>query len=292
MPPLSEEQHELRAQGIGSSEVAAVVGESPWATPSDIWLRKRGLRDADPENGRMWLGHVIEPALAAWYAEETGRAVDAFGRTVKHKTHSFALASPDFEVNGFDVGRRLLECKSVGWRSEHHWSRNAADGVPLYVLLQTQWQMGIVGAESCDVAVIFLSDGERLIYEIAFDAELFAQLLVIVGRFWKLVESGEPPAVDGSDASREILESIYGFHREPLKPAPPEAEDLFAQRIAVDELLKTGEAEKALVTNKLCELVGDAEGIEGMLGRFTWKTNKAGQRTARFTPFKAAKKAA
>lgn len=289
---LSEAQLQKRAGGIGSSEIAAILGENPFCGPHDVWLEKRGLRDRDEEDGRTWLGHVIEPALAAWYAEELGRKVRRFGRTVRHPKYEYALATPDYEVNADHESRHLLECKSVGWRVEHHWNRGEADGVPLYVLLQAQWQMGIVGAERCDVAVIFLSDGERLIYELKFDADLFAKMVVLAGKFWALVEAAEPPPVDGSDAAREVLRSVYGRNRAPLKPATPEAEGLMEKRLAVDEAIKAAEAEKALITNRLCALVGEADGIEGQVGSFTWKQTKAGHRVARMWPSKAARERA
>ncbi len=288
MAPLSEAQLAKRLTGIGSSEVGAVCGESPYASPHDVWLRKRGLVESDPEDGRTWLGHVIEPALAGWYAEETGRRVRRFGRTVRDAKHTFALASPDYAVHS-DDSRHLLEIKSVGWRVEHHWDRHAKDGVPLYVLCQCTWQMGICGATKCDVAVIFLSDGERLIYELEFDPDLFAKMLIIVERFWGLVQSGTAPSVDDSDACRKVLESVYAWKRAELKPAPPEAEEWLQRRLAADAALKAAETEKALATNKLCEFVGDADGIFGECARFTWKTTKAGQRVARIYPNKSSK---
>ena len=37
------EWHAWRAEGLGASEVAGVLGISPWATPWSVWARKMGL---------------------------------------------------------------------------------------------------------------------------------------------------------------------------------------------------------------------------------------------------------
>src|SRR6266850_4731464 len=56
MPRLSAKQLEQRRQGIGSSDVAAIVGASPWATAADIYYDKvDGI--TKPESEAMALGH-------------------------------------------------------------------------------------------------------------------------------------------------------------------------------------------------------------------------------------------
>lgn len=291
MAPLSEAQQEKRLSGIGSSEIAAVLGENPFKNAHHVWLVKRGLIEDEGETGKTWLGHVIEPALAEWYGQETGRRVRRFGRTVRHRVHDFALASPDYEV--IDAAERhLVECKVVGWRVEHHWDIHVPEGIPLYVLLQCQWQMGCTGAKRCDVVVLFLDDCERRIYELTFDADLFAKMVAAASDFWRRVLAGEAPPIDGSEEARLVLESIYQWKRAALKPAPPEAEELFARHMAASRVIKDAEAEKDLATNKLCELVGDADGIVGELAKFTWKKRVDGVRVARLTPVKVTKEKA
>jgi len=37
-----EQWLELRRQGIGGSDAAAILGMNPWKSPMDVWLEKTG----------------------------------------------------------------------------------------------------------------------------------------------------------------------------------------------------------------------------------------------------------
>ncbi|NUO54381.1 MAG: hypothetical protein HOV80_36515 [Polyangiaceae bacterium] len=286
---LTERQRAIRMSGLGSSEISSVAGENPFKGPHDVWLVKRGLAEDFGGNGKTWIGHMLEAPLAHWYAEETGAPVRKFGRTVRSKEHPFALATPDFRRVDFS---RLAECKAVGFRVEHHWDRSRPDGVPPYVLLQGQWQMGIVGIHRLDVVVCFLSDGEKLIYELTFDPAIFASLITIGARFWRLVETGEPPAPDASEACKEVLQKLYTRPRDELVPAPDGAADAFARRLDADDRKEAAKKDADLASNQLRALIGDAAGFEGDFGRVTWKPDKNGQRVLRLSPRKEKDKAA
>ena len=60
-----DEWLELRRQGIGGSDAAAILGLNPWKTPMDVWLEKTGefTRD-DEENEQMYWGTVLEAVVA------------------------------------------------------------------------------------------------------------------------------------------------------------------------------------------------------------------------------------
>ena len=71
-PATHEEWLEVRKSGIGSSEVATIVGLNPWETPYQLWRRKRGLDAPKPENFAMKAGHYLEDAVSRFWADETG----------------------------------------------------------------------------------------------------------------------------------------------------------------------------------------------------------------------------
>ena len=74
--PKPEGWHEARKSGLGGSDIAAVLGLSKWASPMDVWYQKRGLVDPLEESNAMRRGRLLEPAIAEWYAEETGLQVE------------------------------------------------------------------------------------------------------------------------------------------------------------------------------------------------------------------------
>lgn len=296
MPPLTEVQQQKRRAGIGSSEIAAVVGEHPYRTVHDLWLLKRGLVDDFEGNDATWHGQVMEAPIAQRYSETTGRTVRKHGRTVRHPKHDVAVASPDYYVFSDETGHeRLVEIKLVGHRVAHHWSASEADGAPPYVICQAQWQMGVTKVTRCDVAAFFVTDyggPQWRIYELQFDQELFDVLIAKAKEFWRWVERGEAPPMDHTDSARDVLKSLYGFNRAPLKPAPAEAREWFDLRVEADKNVKHWEEKKKLAGNMLCQFIGDSDGIEADWGKVTWKATSAGQRVIKVYQPKLGKVAA
>lgn len=283
MAELTQEDREIRHAAIGSSEIAAIAGENPWANAHDVWLKKKGfVEDESSGSDATWLGHELEPIIARRWEREMGIALVPGGKTRRHPEHTWCVGTLDYQT---EDASRIVECKYVGGRVANHWLMDA-DGAPPYYQIQVQWQMGLSGIHCADVAVIFGATAEFRIYRHAFDPGVFEALLGIGERFMRLLDSDAYPAIDGSESARETLRAVYGSNRRPLAMAPPDAQVWFSRRLEADREIDRWESEKKLATNKLCEMVGDADGIEGEFGKFTWKARKDGVRVAKLYPRK------
>lgn len=280
---LSSEQVELRAHGLGSSDMSAVASENPYWDVHRVWLVKRGLLDTSEPTDATWLGHEMEPIVAKRYTIETGvELVDGPG-TVAHPEHPWALATTDRE---YTDRSRIVECKWVGQRVAWHWTLEA-DGAPPYVLIQGQWQMFVRNIPRLDVAVIFGGTADFRIYELQRDEAMIGALLKIGERFWfDRVLAGTPPPVDETRSARHVLEALFPRHLAPLKPAPVEAEKWFELRQQAEARREEAQEEFDLASNKLRECIGDAAGIVGDWGRATWKADKRGVKSLRVYPRK------
>lgn len=269
---LTAEQLIQRRSGLGASEIAAVCGASPYATPLDVYLRKLGLVDDTVENDARRAGNMLEPAILSWYAAEMGGANLRASLTLRHPSYEWALATPDAV---WTDEPRLVEAKNVGIRMAHEWGDDP-DAVPASYMLQTQWQMEVCGYERCDLAVLI--GGQTLrIYPQRRDPELCASLLTIAGRFWRNNVLAEvPPPIDGSDGARAYLDRKHPRQMRPMLPAPHGAEELARRYKAAIEAENSALAEKKLCGNILRGMIGDAEGISATWGHVSWKTNKAG----------------
>lgn len=282
---LTAEQHETRRGGLGSSDISAIVGENPFKTPHDVWLDKRGLVEPSEETDATWLGHEMEPIIGKRYTRETGIELTAGPGTVKHAELPWALCTTDWESV---IGDRIVECKWVGGRVDHHWTLEA-DGAPEYVQCQAQWQMGVRGMERADVAVIFGRTAEFRFYKFERDEKMIESLFAIGRRFWERhVLTGEPLPVDHTDSARKMLLAYYGKNKKLLRPATRQAEELFERCQAAADARAEAERLENLAKNQLCELIGDAEGFKGDFGSVTWKADKRGRRSLRFYPRKVA----
>src|SRR4051812_1639091 len=74
--PLSPAWYAARSTGIGASEIAAAAGLSRYATPLEIYARKRGLMPEIEDNDAMRLGRKLEPVVKSEFCERTGLTLD------------------------------------------------------------------------------------------------------------------------------------------------------------------------------------------------------------------------
>ena len=74
-PKSREEWLKIRESGIGSSEIATIVGLNPWETPYQLWRRKLGIDPPKQENFAMKAGHYLEDAVARFWSDETGQDI-------------------------------------------------------------------------------------------------------------------------------------------------------------------------------------------------------------------------
>lgn len=294
---LTERQLKLRKSGLGSSEIAAVCGENPHSTPHEVWLEKRGLSTFEG-NLATWLGHELEPVLARRYTIETGIPLRRGRGTKRAKGHPFALATIDYEAlpgsqngAGRDVTGTIVECKHVGIRVSHHWEKGD-EGVPAYVQIQAQWQMGVCERTHCDVAMLLGGLNEFRIYPIEFDPAMFASLLEIGRRFWEQnVLGGEPPATDATEACRLALIERYRLNRTPLDDAPDGFAELCEEREQWRLERKALEEKQAKRDNEIRRIIAEREGLRSEFGVVTHKENVNGVRGLRFYARKESKAA-
>lgn len=252
---LTAEQQLVRSQGIGASEIAAVVGVNPWKTPFDVFLDKMGQVERT-ETDRTRMGHRMEPVIADEFASRANRVLELCD-TLVHPRFSWAVATPDRRVVG---ARELVECKWVGPRLASHWGTDD-DGVPEYVLTQCQWQLEVADADVCFVAALV---GEEFrVYQVTRDTELAGLLLEQAERFWTdHVLTKTPPEITASPAARRYLESKYAKAGEAVLDPTPEADRLVHDYLEASRLEREAVAAKELAANGLRALIGDARGVQ------------------------------
>lgn len=194
---------------LGASEVAAVLGMSPFAGQLDVYASKV-MGDRISDNDAMKYGRDVEGAIAKMYAGKTGREIKDLGAT-KFQIH------PDISFLGATLDRLIvsseehdtegpLELKSVGARfvDEEEWQEDP----PLHYQIQTQVQMSVIGASWGALAGLF--PGYKMIHkDMDFDKEFFNAAVPVLEEFWHRVETKNPPPVDGSPKALETVKRVY-----------------------------------------------------------------------------------
>lgn len=257
----------LSRHGIGASEISAVCGMNPYASPWDVWLRKTGQAPDVEQTAPMEWGIRLEPAIRQKYVDDTKSVVYVPAASLFSTDRPYARATPDGVVlsgvaavraNGEwhptprEAWQHLLQIKNVGTWVERSWS----DAPPAYVQLQEQWEMYVTGLARADVAVL-IGGNEFRIYTIHRDDKAITDLVTIADAFWKKVEKRIEPSVDDSDACREHFEKR--LKREAIElVADQQVEDLFADWHEVTLRQKHDEKRIETIRNQVRKVMAEA----------------------------------
>ncbi len=201
---------EFRKSGIGASEVATILGENRWGSAYELWALKTGAIEGESQNENMYWGHKLEPLVADEYAIRTGNKVIDYGRfaTLRHPDMSALFATVDRGIKAEDRPPGALECKVTDSKWHSDWGSDWEETAPLVHQIQVQAQLAVRGWEWGVLAV--LRDKRYMHIEIARDDEFIELMLEAVGEFWsEHVETGDPPPVDGTKATRRALKRLH-----------------------------------------------------------------------------------
>ena len=261
-----EEWLEARKQGIGGSDMAAILGYNKYRDAVSVWLDKRGELPPVEENEPMYWGNVLEEVVAQEFAKRTGWKVRNNNYTLQSIEHPYLLANIDREIVGVDAG---LECKTANAFKKDEWE---GDEVPTSYYIQCQHYMAVTGKSSWWIACLL--GGNTFIYkEIPRNEEVIEAIIREGKVFWDMVQNGTVPAVTGSESSTEALKMMYGQSNENTVELDDVAMNYINQYNTAKEKIN-----EATESNILKSLLGENE--VGIVGEFkvTWKMRKGAKR--------------
>ena len=129
---------------VGGSDVAVIFGLSPWTTPLELWMIKKGrMKPKSPPNpDQLAMGHMLEPIAAHFYAQRTGNTVTDDNYLYQHATLEYALANIDRRYTRREDGEGgVLECKSLTYHKAADWADGA---IPIYYELQLRYYLAVL----------------------------------------------------------------------------------------------------------------------------------------------------
>ncbi len=249
----------LSHHGIGASEIAAVAGLNPYASPWDVWQNKLGLAPpiSDDDSEAIEWGHRNEPAIRQKYADLTGAVLHVPTTSLFHPEQTWARATPDAivllnspESHHWD---RLMQAKNVGYWPGRDWR----GGPPAYVQLQEQWEMFVTGLARADVAAL-IGGSTFEVYTVHRDDKLIADLVTIGEEFWHRVERRQQPPIDESEACRKHFEAQIKSSSAVELTADAELEQLVASWHANHLTAKRLERETDRIRNEIRKALANA----------------------------------
>jgi len=235
-----------RNLGIGSSDAAAMLDESPWRSAFGLWAEKSGRIEPDDleSHERIFWGRELEAAILKGYEKRTGRPVRPAGQLLRSTVHPWAQCTLDGETKVTpDAAWTILEVKNTNEFMGDAWD----GGAPEHYRIQAHHQMLVTGASMATIAVLI--GGQALAWEdIERDEVLIRRLIHVGERFWERVQNGDPPPVAPTKQAAQDLGRVYPRDTGEVIALPDDLDlvaarvmDLRAQRSVVAKELQAAE---------------------------------------------------
>jgi putative phage-type endonuclease len=212
-PSGSPQWHELRAEGIGGSEVGTICGLNRWESAFTLWAKKSGkIADLVKQSEPMEWGSRLEPVIFDKFVSVHPELMvwDDAG-TWAHETDTYAHANPDGIYQREDGSYGILEIKTASypddWKLPAEGVMGSADGVPRYYLTQVQHYLRVFGFQEAIVAALFTGNKYREFY---VPADPFQQEVdkYLVDEFRACIANDTKPDWDGSANTYETVRAM------------------------------------------------------------------------------------
>jgi putative phage-type endonuclease len=267
--PTGSEQEWLaaRRKGVTASEIAILLGLSPYGSPFALYHQKRGDLPDQEDNMAMAIGRHFEDFVAGQFAERhpewvvTGNGRDLFAR----EDRPWQMATPDREVWEYQVEREtngteltkpvaVLEAKTDG--GFDGWGEDGSDEIPVHYRCQVLWQMDVLGVTTGFVACLFMNRRQLRVYELTMDGAAQADLKVMrsaARRFLERIDHGDAPGVDWRPATTGALKHL---HPDVQDVDVPISTQLAGRYMAAVRNLKAAERKRDKYANQIREQIG------------------------------------
>jgi len=180
-----------RQKYLGGSDVAAILGISPWKTPLDVYLDKiqPPVEVTDERKLRLFTrGKRMEPYVVDLLAEEEGLTIVGRGNRYIDKQHGFMAAEIDAET---DDGRNV-EIKTVSPFKAKEWGEEDTDAIPVHYTAQAMHGLMVTDRKICIFGVLIGGDDFR-VYRIERDDEIVGAIREKEVEFWGRIQRFDPP---------------------------------------------------------------------------------------------------
>ena len=177
---------------IGGSDARIILGDNEAALVR-LWREKRGEIAPEDLSGNLivQLGAVTEDLNRLWFERNTGQTITDVQRRIRHPVLRWMGATLDGVVEGTGA---VFEAKFM-----LPWSFSE-EGAAEKHMAQVQHNMWVTNAKAAALSII-TGGGKWVEITIAADSLYQHLLLTAEKKFWRCVESGEPPRLFGIETS-------------------------------------------------------------------------------------------
>lgn len=255
------EWHEKRRAGITASEIAVILGLSPFESEFSLFWRKLGEIPPIEDNDSMSLGRHLE----SWVADKFADAYrDDFyvlqGGLYANRRRPWQMATPDRVLYStyFGVSEEPIAVWEGKTASSYDgWGVSGTDEVPVYYRAQSLWQQDTQEVRHGYLSCLFLHTKQTRHYVIDYHQADVEVMRLAALDFIDRLNKGEPPPVDGSQAAREALQQLHSSVREKTTAVIPQ--DMADEYRAAQQELAAAKKRKDAAENLVRQCAGDAQ---------------------------------
>lgn len=209
-----------RKSGIGGSDVAAILGLSPWRTALDVYKDKIGETEKEAASSEaVHFGTALEDLIAKEFQTRTGMKVQKVNHQFSDKDSPWMIANIDRAIINRDIAKRVwplidptadeidkygnrplttdiaLECKTCNAFKANQWSPSQEEDIkkglvladdheiPIYYETQLQWYCGVLKLRGMYLSVL-IGGCDYRIYWVPFNPSVFEILKQKCSEFW------------------------------------------------------------------------------------------------------------
>lgn len=276
--PITEKQLEARKKRIGSSDMASILGLSPYQTAYDVWAVKTGRMPNSEGNDATLAGTRFEPGVLD-YAE------DVLGKLIRNQYRSAKDVPIGANIDALVVSTgEPVEAKTAGLLAplQEHWGQPDTDEVPDRVIIQAHVHLLCTEQELCHIAA-FLGGRGFVPFRVHRDETVIEVIKETALKFWEHVETDTPP-----DNSLPTATTIKKMRRTPETVVPVDTalvKHWLELKAAKSDITK--EFEAAQIT--MLAQIGDAEAGECDLGLLTYFEQERKEYTVAASKYRVAR---
>lgn len=194
-----------RRSFLGGSDVAAILGISPWKSKLQLWQEKTGefVEEISHEKqktfnrGKRWEPVVIEMLVDE--LEDRGHDVKILNRNLRHKDIQYDFIAAEIDLELLIDGKEINgEMKTVHPFAAKDWGDDNTDDIPMYYTAQVLHGQMVTGRDKTVVAALIGADDLR-VHFVDRDEGLISHILVEELKFWDSLvklERPEPTTLD------------------------------------------------------------------------------------------------
>ena len=184
-----------RHKYIGSSDVAVILGVSPWNTPLQLWEEKTGRIKGQDSNWIFEKGHRLEAKARGLFEFKYGISIPP--KVIQREDTPFCRVSLD----GLNIDRNtLVEIKYVGKDAFTALSKDT--DIPAHYYPQVQYQMYATGIKKCLFTAITDNRNDIVVIPVNADLDYIEKLINACRKFYQHMITDTPPDLTTKDFAK------------------------------------------------------------------------------------------